>query len=50
MQILFNESEEGSLEGLSLIGGNIKKFKDNKILWTIGDFESYETFETRRSC
>lgn len=24
------------------IGGNIKNFKDNKILWTIGDYESYE--------
>ncbi|MDA9650783.1 PQQ-dependent sugar dehydrogenase, partial [Candidatus Pelagibacter sp.] len=31
------------------MGGNIKKFKDNKILWTIGDYESYETNETKKS-
>ena len=33
MQILFNKSEEGSLEGLSLIRGNIKKFKDLHMGW-----------------
>ena len=33
MQILFNKSEEGSLEGLSLIEGNIKKFKDLHMGW-----------------
>ena len=31
------------------MGGNIKKYKDNKILWTVGDFESYETVETTKA-
>ena len=33
MQILFNKSEEGSLKGLSLIDGEIRKFKDLHMGW-----------------
>jgi glutamine amidotransferase len=33
MQLLFDESKEGNLKGLSLIGGNVKKFEKLHMGW-----------------